>query len=98
MDEMFSQDPSALLGSDVVRRIRKNEKERRAAGEEWLPAAIVSCTGNLSAHTEALERTRMLDCGADALWSKPTPSFANGTMQRLLAELLSNRASTPAGS
>ena len=32
-----------------------------------------------------------LAAGADALWGKPMPSFTNGEMQRIVADLLSSR-------
>jgi len=97
IDEVFSQDTSLLRGSDVVRRVREHEAAllRQAsppgpAPASLQPAAIISCTGNLSAHSEETEHARLLSCGADQLWGKPFPSFTDGAMQRCLAELLAS--------
>ena len=89
MDETFSADEGALLGTDAVREIRKAE-----AAKQSPPSIIVSCTGyagdTSSADGEDPEspHAKFIDAGCDAVWGKPLPSHVNGLMQRQLARLL----------
>ena len=79
VDEIFSEDPSMMRGSDVIQRLRAAERE----APEPRRHVVVSCTGN-----EAYQRERLLQVGADEVWSKPLPSATDGTLQRALAILL----------
>ena len=99
MDEIFSPDPAALRGSAAIAQLRQRHAAAAAAAAASAPACpgaagpcagaaghaahrpvIVSCTGN----TGLVNAER----GADAVWSKPMPSFIDGTMQRSIAALL----------
>ena len=86
------RDEPPLLGTPDLAHVGPNAGAPAPASASLLqPAAIISCTGNLSAHSEASEHARLLSCGADRLWGKPFPSFTDGAMQRSLAELLAGR-------
>jgi len=80
MDELF---PGAMQGSDAIREIREREASRGVAG-----AVIVSCTG----HADNEARVAAIkEAGADAVWGKPMPSAADGTIQRQIASLIAER-------
>jgi CheY-like chemotaxis protein len=77
MDENFSVEDDALLGTDAIRAIRKAERGPKAP-------VIVSCSGYASNDNEATFK----QAGSDAVWGKPLPSHVDGSMQREVANLL----------
>jgi len=86
MDETYSAEEGALLGTDAVREIREAEAANPSGR-----SVIVCCTGYAgdgsdpeSQHVNA----RFIDAGCDAVWGKPLPSHVDGSMQRELAGLL----------
>lgn len=84
MDEIFSQEPSALRGSRAIELLRENEQS-----SSRVPAVVISCTGNAS---NADERAQLTRSGADAVWCKPWPDFTNGEMQGIIHALLQARS------
>ena len=90
MDEIFSQEPSALRGSRAIELLRENEQS-----SSRVPAVVISCTGNAS---NADDRAQLTRSGADAVWCKPWPDFTNGEMQRIIHALLQARSEGVASS
>ena len=84
MDMMFSPEPGSMTGLDAVREIRHNEL---VLGLNR--ARIVMCSGC------DVDTDSMAEAGADALWSKPFPAGADGSLQAALASLF--RARLPEG-
>ena len=80
LDEIYSPEPSALRGSDVIKAIREHEQATHTH-----PVAIISCTGNTQ------DKSFLLECGADSVWEKPMPDFRDGSMQQALSEVLRKR-------
>ena len=70
----------------------------RAAAERRRPV-LIHCTGQVTTEDASGDggahglggQALGLAAGADALWGKPMPSFTNGEMQRIVADLLSSR-------
>ena len=91
MDENFSVEENALLGSDAVRKIRAAEAAAGAARR----AVIVSCTGLIDSGPSSGDDTKrpFLQAGSDEVWGKPIPSHTDGSMQRELAALFALRES-----
>lgn len=79
MDEKFGS--TELRGSEAILQLRAYE-----AAADRRPAVMITCTADEKI-TEAAATGR-LPPGTDAVWSKPAPSMADGSMQRLVAELL----------
>jgi CheY-like chemotaxis protein len=81
MDEIFSDmNRSLARGSEAVQQLRQREA---ADGRPRL--MVISCTGNAELGEM---RARLLECGADEVWTKPFPNAHDGSMQRSLAKLL----------
>ena len=81
VDEHMSDAPDAMVGSQAIAVMR--EREREAGG--GARAVLVSCTGDSEmAGFEAAARAQ----GADGVWTKPFPNFANGELQGSLVGLL----------
>ena len=81
VDEHMSDAPDAMVGSQAIAVMR--EREREAGG--GARAVLVSCTGDSEmAGFEAAARAQ----GADGVWTKPFPNFANGELQARLLALL----------
>ncbi len=95
MDEIFSPEPGALRGSAAIARLRGLSDGDEGGGGRRRPV-LIHCTGQTDASGDggacSLGGHRLgLAAGADALWGKPMPSFTNGEMQRIVADLLSSR-------
>ena len=97
MDELFDA-RSTMNGSEAVTLIRQAEHRRQsehaAAGSgdgatALPPAVIIRCSG-LTGESDAAR----LRSGADDVWSKPMPSFTDGTLQATLARLLAQATVT----
>lgn len=80
MDELFSA--SGMRGTDAIARIRQHE----AMQPRGPAAVIISCTADAALQQQAKDGA--LPSGVDAVWSKPAPSAANGSMQQQVAALL----------
>ena len=81
MDEIFSDmNRSLARGSEAVQQLRQREA---ADGRPRL--TVISCTGNAELGEM---HARLLECGADEVWTKPFPNPHDGSMQRSLAKLL----------
>ena len=85
MDEITSDDPTQMRGSEAIAQIKAGDEAAIAAGQLALPTVRISCTGN-AADPEVAQA--ILQCGAHTTWSKPFPSFTNGDLQREVASLL----------
>lgn len=102
MDEIFSDDESAMRGSEAIKRIRAANGEAagggaaesggsdgadgkggKGRGQGRKRLLIISCTGNA-----AYDLERLRECGADDVWSKPFPSFTDGSMQKRIGRML----------
>ena len=76
MDEHFVG--SEMLGTDVVRQLR--------AADVCTP--IVSCSGNAAQMPNAAMNNKFWEAGADLVWSKPLPSWRDGSLQAQLRQVL----------
>lgn len=65
-----------MLGSSAIDKIRA-----RSSGKE----VIISCTGN------AFDNIGGRPAGVDAVWGKPLPNWADGTMRKELATLIDRK-------
>ena len=84
MDEIFQ---GGMRGTEAIQLIRKAEATRKG---QQTTAVIISCTGQ---GEYAGADTFFLNAGADAVWGKPQPNAADGTMQKALALELMKRQS-----
>ena len=75
--------PGCMKGSTAIEQLRAVE-----AASAWSqpPRAIIACSGNA-----ATEGTNLIESGAEDVWSKPFPSFSDGSLQRRLAKLFAGR-------
>ena len=103
IDEIFSENPQAPKGSNIIRQLRATEKmaaSAAAANATASPDVVNAAAGSQEqaadrplvivscTGNEAYERAALVAAGADAVWSKPTPNAHDGTLQRELAALL----------
>jgi len=82
MDQIFSREAGGVLGTDAIRQIRQHEHRLGAAAVK--PAVIVMCSAMEGLEEEEERR----DAGVDAVWGKPFPNAADGSLQRELSHLL----------
>lgn len=90
MDEIFSQEEGSMRGSDAIRAIRRIEESTGEDGTSSVRAIIVICSGTVDCLDGA--PAVFMDCGADAIWSKPFPSGPGGSLWDALDRLFSARA------
>ena len=103
IDEIFSENPQAPKGSNIIRQLRATAKmaaSAAAANATASPDVVNAAAGSQEqaadrplvivscTGNEAYERAALVAAGADAVWSKPTPNAHDGTLQRELAALL----------
>ena len=74
IDELFG--PDCMPGSEAIRQMRGDE---RTAAVALGSPVIISCTGNAESEVDNLKA-----CGADEVWSKPFPTFRDGSLQHCL--------------
>ena len=74
IDEKFG--PDCIPGSAAIRQMRGDE---RTAAVALGNPVIISCTGNAES-----EAANLKACGADDVWTKPFPTFRDGSLQRCL--------------
>ena len=91
MDEIFSPEPGALRGSAAIARLRGLSDSDGGGGRRRRPV-LIHCTGQTDASGDGGTCWLGRAAGADALWGKPMPSFTDGSMQRIVADLLSSSA------
>ena len=71
----------AMKGSDAIRALRAG-----LSGSTGPPLVIISCTGS---HGDTF--TNIIEAGANVVWTKPFPSWVDGTLQLQLKGLLDKR-------
>ena len=70
LDEIYSPEPSALRGSDVIKAIREHEQDPHAPRRNHL------------VHRQHAGQSFLLECGADSVWEKPMPDSATAACSR----------------
>mmetsp|Transcript_57423 Transcript_57423/g.113982 ORF Transcript_57423/g.113982 Transcript_57423/m.113982 type:complete len:83 (-) Transcript_57423:218-466(-) len=76
MDEHLGE--SAMLGTDVIRQLRGAN----------IHTPIISCSGNAAHEPTDPMNDKFWEAGANLVWSKPLPTWRDGTLQRQIRPLL----------